>query len=182
MAADVETGSLSLVSDREAMREADFERLLQPVLGSAFRLANTILRDRQEAEDAVQEAALNAWRRFDAYRDQGKGIEPWFLTIVANQCRSRLRSRWWRVWRHPDIDFGSTPSHEEAVLTRSRLAQAVERLTAEHRSVLFLHYQLDLPNDEIARILGLRVGTVKSRLNRATAQLRLVIGKETHHV
>ena len=67
--------------------DAAFERGLQPLLGPAFKLAYTMLRDRPEAEDAVQQAALDAWRSFARFRDDGRGMGPWFLTIVPRAIR-----------------------------------------------------------------------------------------------
>src|SRR5439155_13416046 len=64
-----------------------FEELLSTVLDPAFRLAMTMLNDRTAAEDAVQEAAVKAWRSFGRFR-AGAEMRPWFLTIVANECRS----------------------------------------------------------------------------------------------
>src|SRR5260221_11295471 len=93
MAATVETGPARLVA---VAGDAGFERGLGPLLKPAFSLAYTMLHDRHEAEDAVQQAALDAWRSFDRFHDQGRGMGHWFLTIVANQCRSRLRTPWWR--------------------------------------------------------------------------------------
>jgi RNA polymerase sigma-70 factor (ECF subfamily) len=174
MAAEIDARAVSATSPDVA----HFERLLEPVLRPAFRLAHAMLRDRQEAEDAVQEAALTAWRAFDTFDERGRGLQPWFLTIVANQCRDRLRGRWWRVWRQPDISRGATPGPEGGVVLRAQLVEALDRLTPEHRAALYLRYQLDLPNEEVARILRLRVGTVKSRLHRALRQLRSTIDLE----
>src|ERR1700716_10460 len=88
---------------------SSFDELVLPLLGAAHSLAQAMLRDRHEAEDAVQEAMLNAWRKRHQFRDRGRGLKPWFLKIVANQCRSRLRSRWWHVWRRPEIERGAQP-------------------------------------------------------------------------
>src|SRR5262249_47763699 len=77
--------------------KGEFEELLRPHLRVAPRLAFGLLQDRVEAEDAVQEAALKAWRRFETFR--GGAFRPWFLGIVANQCRTVRRGRWWNVIR-----------------------------------------------------------------------------------
>lgn len=161
----------------------EFERHLQPLLGQAFRLAYAMLRDHPEAEDAVQQAALDAWRSFGRFRDGGRGIAPWFLTIVANQCRARRRSPWWRLGRpraeewEPATD---APSHEDRVILHDALARSFAGLSAEQRAVLFLYLELDLPQEEVARILGIRVGAVKQRLHRAMRRLRSALREEDY--
>lgn len=81
-----------------------FEALLNPVLDPAFRLAMVMLRDRAAAEDATQEAALKAWRKLDRFRPDAD-FRPWFLGIVANECRTARRSRWLRLLPLP-LEFG----------------------------------------------------------------------------
>ncbi|MBO0684236.1 MAG: hypothetical protein J2P45_13835, partial [Candidatus Dormibacteraeota bacterium] len=76
-----------------------FESLIEPLLEPSFRLACGILLDRTAAEDAVQEATFKAWRAMPRLRSDTSSLRPWFLRIVANQCRSMLRSRWTTVLR-----------------------------------------------------------------------------------
>src|SRR2546423_12473366 len=98
------------VSDDQAERIARakagdaraFEALLAPLVGPAFRLAMTMLNDRGAAEDAVQESALKAWRHLGQFR-AGSSLRAWVLTIVANECRSVRRARWWQVQRPAGI-------------------------------------------------------------------------------
>src|ERR1700736_2188588 len=94
------TGGVIAASTGEEVtgRDADaFVAMVEPVLPAAYRLAVGMLRSRDEAEDAVQEAMYEAWRSFGRVR--GGEIKPWLLTIVANQCRHMRRSRWWSVIR-----------------------------------------------------------------------------------
>src|SRR3989440_4534185 len=106
-----------------------FEELLSTVLDPAFRLAMTMLNDRTAAEDAVQEAAIKAWRSFGRFR-AGAEMRPWFLTIVANECRSARRSRWWHVWRFPEI--APQPLADEASAESIHPDKAVYRLARQH--------------------------------------------------
>jgi RNA polymerase sigma-70 factor (ECF subfamily) len=85
-----------LVRDAKRGDEAAFTSLLRPLLEPAYRLAAGMLQDRQLAEDALQEAAVKAWRKFHQLRE-GKEMRPWFFGIVANECRTTRRGRWWRV-------------------------------------------------------------------------------------
>ena len=161
----------SLVHLARAGDDAAFERVLEPLLVPAHDLAYAVLRDRQAAEDAVQESAVRAWRSFAMLRDASRA-RAWFLKIVLNQCRATMRTRWWR-WRLAGDRMDVEVDGEQAgVERRLDLERALRRLSREQRAVLFLFFQLDLPQEEVARVLGVRVGTVKSRLHRAVARLR----------
>ena len=82
-------------------RSVSFEAELRPLLGVAMRLATALRLERNDAEDAVQEAALRAWRS-RRNRRPGTDLRPWFLAIVANQCRETCRGRWASVLRFAD--------------------------------------------------------------------------------
>src|ERR1700686_1759714 len=88
-----------------------YERLLEPAVRSATRLAFAMLHDRSEAEDAFQESALRAWRRLRNLRE-GSPFQPRFMGIFANQCREIRRCRWWHLVRLPDTN--ATPAVDEA--------------------------------------------------------------------
>jgi len=157
-----------------AANDLAFERAVEPLLHPAYDLAFAVLRDRHAAEDAVQEAAVRAWRAFPGLRDESRA-RAWFLKIVLNQCRATMRTRWWRsnlVLERVDAEVAS---HAGGAELRVDLERALRVLSRDQRAVLFLAYQMDLPQEEIARVLGVRVGTVKSRLHRAMARLRLAL-------
>src|ERR1700737_339278 len=85
-----------LLRDAVAGDERAFDELIGPLVDPGYRLAVSMLGDRQEAEDAVQEATIKAWRNLHQLKDAGVA-RSWFFTIVANQCRSVRRGRWWSV-------------------------------------------------------------------------------------
>ena len=148
-----------------------FDELVGPLIDQAFRLAYGMLHDRQAAEDAVQEAAVLAWRKLNNLRP-GTEMRPWFLGIVANQCRTIARGRWWSVLR-VDLSLGlGGADFEDAIVRGADVRSALRKLSPEHREVLVLHYYLDLPLDEVAAIAGIPVGTAKSRINRGIAAMR----------
>jgi RNA polymerase sigma-70 factor (ECF subfamily) len=164
--ADVELVRRAKAGDRSA-----FDELVGPLIDQAFRLAFGMLHDRASAEDAVQEAAVRSWRKLSNLRP-GSPLRPWFLAIVANQCRTTLRGRWWSVLRL-DIPIGAVGgAFEDRIVRGEDVRAALRRLAPEQREVMVLHYYLDLPLHEVAAIAGVPVGTVKSRLNRGLAAMR----------
>lgn len=152
---------------------AAFEALVSPLIEPASQLARAILRDWHEAEDTVQEATFKAWRAVGKLRSDTTTLRPWYLTIVANEARSRRRGRWWNVVRlaEPRGDSeGPNPEHDASQSVD--LERAMRRLTDSERLILFMHFYLDLPLDEIGKVLGLSTQGVKSRMYRATRSMR----------
>ena len=166
----VERASLTLVQAAKQGDDLAFEALLEPLLEQAYRLACAMLHDHHAAEDAVQEAAFKAWRKVSQLRE-GSEMRPWFLAIVANQCRSAMRLRWWSVLRleAPEVASGSP---DDAVLEGYELRRALRTMEPSKRLVLVLHWYLDLPLDEIAAMTGTTVHGAESRLLRATQELK----------
>jgi RNA polymerase sigma-70 factor, ECF subfamily len=146
-----------------------FATLIEPLLDPAFRLAAVMLADRAAAEDAVQEASIKAWRKIGQLRGEVESLRPWFLSIVANECRMTRRRRWWSVVKLADVPAESNPDEGGAT---SDLLRAVQRLSAEDRLPLVLHFYLDLPLDETARALRISPAAAKSRIYRAAKKLR----------
>lgn len=166
------TQSASAIAVKAAKEgdEVAFQLLLEPLLGQAYRLACGLLHDHQAAEDAVQEAAFNAWRKLPQLRE-GSEMRPWFFAIVANECRSARRSRWWSVIRAVVPEPISQPQ-DEAIVAGVELRQALRAMDADKRLVLVLHWYLDLPVKDIAAITGLSIRGAETRLLRATNELR----------
>jgi RNA polymerase sigma-70 factor, ECF subfamily len=149
-----------------------FAELLEPVFDSGFRLAMTMLKDRSAAEDAVQEAAFKSWRKLDQFRP-GADLRPWFLAIVANECRTARRSRWWQVIRSDHSGtLGVVDTPEGAWAESIDLDTALDRLPKQHLLALTLYYQLDLPIEDVARVLGCSTGAARQRIHRALGALR----------
>jgi RNA polymerase sigma-70 factor, ECF subfamily len=155
-----------------------FGELLAPVLEPAFRLAMTMLNDRSAAEDAVQEAALKAWRKLAGFRP-GAELRPWLLAIVANECRTARRGRWWGVLRFADLDrLQRGAVTDRGWAERADLDAAVDRLAQHHLLALSLYYHLDLPIEEVARVLGCSPGGARQRVHRALVALRPAMAME----
>jgi RNA polymerase sigma-70 factor, ECF subfamily len=154
----------------ELVSAGAFDELVGVHLDAGYRVALAILHDPDEARDAVQDAAFKAWRNFGQLRD-GRSARPWFLRIVANQCRSVRRRHWWSVIRLPEIDR-TGPEFESASAAGADLQQALARLSPDERLPLFLHFYLDLPMEEVGAVLGLSAAGAKTRVYRAARKLR----------
>ena len=146
----------------------------------AFRTAWLICGNSSEAEDVIQESFIKAWRTLGRFRS-GSPFKPWLLTIVANEARSRGRrsARRSRLMEQLAADErlsgGAVPPPEAAVLRDEDAREVLLALGAlgeRHREIISLRYLLDLSEAEIAAVLGIRRGTVKSRLSRALERLR----------
>lgn len=158
-----------LAMSRARSGRADFDALIGPHLEAGYRTALAILHDPDGAHDAVQEAAFKAWRKLGQLHE-GKPARPWFLAIVANQCRSERRRRWWSVIRMPQIESPDTPRSEGE--DRLDVGRALAKLPHDDRLALFLYFYLDLPLEEVATVLGLSAGGAKTRVYRAAKKLR----------
>lgn len=144
-----------------------FSRLIEPLLDPAYKLAAVMLNDRGAAEDAVQEAAVKAWRKIGQLRGDAASLRPWFLAIVANECRMLRRTRWWSV-----LKFGELRSGQEVGESQTDLHRALLRMSPEERLPLILHFYLDLPLEEVARTLRVSPAAARSRIYRAAKRLR----------
>lgn len=156
-----------------------FRRLVDRHLDDAYRLAGVILNDRIEAEDAVHEAAVAAWRGFADLRDPAS-FDAWFRRILVNECRDRLRDRSRRrvvnVTRElVEAEHPRIPDASEATAARDALGRALAALTPDEQVVVTLRFHADLTVPAIAAVLGIPEGTVKSRLHHAMGRLRTAL-------
>lgn len=151
----------------------------QFVVGSADRLlrsAHLMTGDRGEAEDLVQECFLQITRRWRRVSEMDKPYSYALRVLTRLAVRSGGRRGRQRAELHQDMHerVAVTPALE-LVATRDELRNALLRLTRRQRTVLVLRYFLDLPDSEIAGMLGCSTGTVKSTISRSLGQLRAVI-------
>jgi RNA polymerase sigma-70 factor (ECF subfamily) len=162
----------TLVQDAAAGDQHAFVLLIEPHLPAAYRLACGMLRSDLDAEDAVQEAALKAWRHFGRFR-RDTDLKPWLFAIVANECRHQRRSKWWSVVRQPDAIDDAAKGESSLDPAALDLRRALHRLPHDQRLVLVLRFYLDLSYEEVAQTLRISNKAAKSRTYRAVERLRL---------
>ena len=139
-------------------------------------VAHRILRDRDLAGDVTQEALVKIWRELPRLRDVDR-FDGWAYRVLVNTCRDEMRRRRPTNLDLLDID-GWLPDASIPVADRDQLERAFVRLSADQRSVVVLHYYLDQSVAEIAAIVDVPVGTVRSRLHYAKRALRAAIDAE----
>jgi RNA polymerase sigma factor (sigma-70 family) len=144
-------------------------------LGPAARL---ILREPELARDAVQEAFISAWRDLPGLRDPDR-FEAWLFRLTVHSCLRMARRR----RRAIEVDIGAVDlpagtNFAGAVDDRDQLDRALRQLEPDRRALVVMHIYLGLPLPEVARQLGIPLGTAKSRLSRSLAVLRVVIKGE----
>ena len=149
-----------------------FATLAAGSIDRLFNIAQLMLRDRDQADDAVQETLVCAWRDLKGLRDLD-GFDAWLHRVLI-RCvyreANRERRRSWRTVQVPDLPTrGDTALDVE---NRDALDRGFRRLRPEHRAVLVLRLYLGFSDEEAAAALSVPVGTIKSRLNRATSALR----------
>jgi RNA polymerase sigma-70 factor, ECF subfamily len=136
-------------------------------------VARLILRDPERAKDAIQDAYVRAWRDLPTLRDPDR-FDAWLRRLVVNACLNearRTRRRPFEVELLP-IDHPTTIDSSGLVADRDQIERGFRRLEPEQRAVIVLHYYLGYPLPEAADMLGVPLGTAKSRLHRAIQVLR----------
>jgi RNA polymerase sigma-70 factor (ECF subfamily) len=147
-----------------------FEVLVRGAIPRLYAVALRILRDLHQAEDAVQDTLVDAWRDVRALRDPDL-FESWATSILVRNCyRAAKRARAARQLPPATPATGDNPM--AAIDDRERIERAFRRLTPDHRVVIVLRHYLDWEPAEIAAVLGLAPGTVRSRLHYAIASMR----------
>ena len=161
-----------------------YEELVRMHQGLAFRVALVAAGDASDAEEAVQDGFVKAYRALGRFRD-GSPFRPWLLKIVANEARNRRRSAGRRSGLALRVAAAASgdaaPSPEAAAVAHERrveLLAGLSRLEEPDREILVHRFLLELGEEETAAALGLRRGTVKSRTSRALARLRTLVGEE----
>ena len=155
-----------------------FSELATSAINSLYGIAFLILRDDELAKDAVQNALFAAWRDIRGLRDPDR-FEAWLRRLTVRACYRVAMTVRRRAAAEQELlplhDLAAPDEDQRLVAVRDELDRAFTQLTAQERSVIVLHYYLDLSLSDAADSLGIPLGTMKSRLNRATRALRAAI-------
>jgi RNA polymerase sigma factor (sigma-70 family) len=177
----------------DSIKKKRFQAVVLPHLNSAFNLACWLTRDRQDAEDVVQEACLRAFRFFDGFH--GEDGRAWLLTIVRNTFynwyqdsrKQRQETSFDETLHHAEAgdNIGQMPAdnNPEALLIRKdseqQLQQALQALPLEFREVMVMRELEELSYKQIAGIVGIPIGTVMSRLGRGRKLLAAILASSS---
>jgi RNA polymerase sigma-70 factor (ECF subfamily) len=153
--------------------EVAFAQLVDLDGDRCYAIAYRILRDVERAQDAVQQAFLLAWRELPRLRDPER-FDVWLHRLLVNACYEEHRRyrRWSSNVRTLPVDGPAGRDEFVSIHDRDELERAFVRLSPEHRAVVVLHHHAGMPLASIAEVVGVPVGTVKSRLHNATRILR----------
>ena len=162
--------------DGETDRRRRFSTLCESLRPDLLRFAWWLGRDRGLAEDVVQESMLRAWKSFDSLTDEGKA-KSWLLTIVRREFARTFEKKRIEVADvdalvAAESDLLSAPDDERVTEMRN----AIFRLDADYREPLVLQVLMGYSTQEIADMMGMQQGAVLTRLFRARARLRQVLG------
>lgn len=173
--------------EKEALSSESFNEIIRQHQRRVYRVLYLLLEDADAADTLTQECFLRAYKSLGDFRGECR-IETWLLRIAVNLARDHGKSRRTSFWRRlvglegaegsntaPRQLRGSEPSPERVLLAREELETvwaAVALLSQQQRTIFLLRFAEELSLSEIAAVLSLRIGTIKTHLFRATAKIR----------
>lgn len=152
---------------KETIDKLNFINLIQDNKVSLYRLAKSILRNKQDIEDAISETILKAFENLNRLKSRDS-FKPWIMRITANECYNILRKKK-RIDLKEDMETLNLTYEDNS---ENELMWTIDRLEEDYRTVLVLFYYEDMSMKDISNVLNISLGTVKSRLSRAKAKLR----------
>ncbi|MFB9369137.1 sigma-70 family RNA polymerase sigma factor [Kitasatospora sp. NPDC001664] len=175
-------GQTALVAAVARGDETAFAALYRSLAGPVYGLALRLLRSAAHAEEVTQEVLLEVWRTAPAYRPERGTVLTWALTIAHHRAVDRVRSvrassdRELRFSRQDQPLHGPETDQVEHLLDADRVRSALAELTAPQRESLVLAYYGGYSQREIAALLGVPLGTVKTRMRDGLRRLRPIVG------
>ena len=165
-----------LVEAAQRGDQAAFVDLVKSRGDGLFAIAQRILRDVDRAEDALQDALVIAWRDLRSLRDPDR-FDPWVHRLLTNVCIEQARRERRRATNLRVVSFGNpaAPDDLSGIADRDQLDRAFRWLAPEERAILVLRYYIGYEPTDIAELLGIPAGTVRSRLHHANRAMRAAI-------
>ncbi len=154
-------------------KTAWFCQKISQLKNSMYVTAIGILRNKEDAEDAIQNALMQGYDHLDDLRFFDK-IKPWILRILVNECYKILKKRMYTV----DIEELEVSSGEDTIEQKTILWESVLALEMKYRTAIILYYYENMPVKDMAKVLGITVDAVKQRLFRARKMLREILESE----
>jgi len=166
----------------QTIESDDFDWIVQQYQKRIYRVLLFMVKDADTAENLTQDCFLRAFRQRESFRGESS-LATWLVSIAVNLAHDYRRNRRWAFWRRlkqtdqiekiPVLDMQPTP--EQAVLEKELLAEvqaAVDKLSERQRTVFLLRFIEDMSLDEIAGVMDMPTGTVKTHLFRAVTSIR----------
>ena len=156
-----------------------FNHLYENYSGALYTIINQIVPDKDTASDVMQEVFVNIWRKIDSY-DASKGrLFTWMLNIARNAAIDKVRSKGYKdnLRNQPIVEneSGGMAMSTHALVHDVGLKKVLAKLNDEYRKLIDLSYFQGFTHEEIAKMLGIPLGTVKTRIRSALSQLRTMI-------
>ena len=159
------------MAETDSERIMAFQRLADERLDASYRLANSILGDESQSQDAVHDAVVQAWQSWPSLRDRAR-FDAWFYRIVVNTCRNRRRgAKYRRSTGLAEVRL-TTPDASADIHRRLRVEEALHEIKPDDVVVRALRHFMDLQLDDIALLLDVPLPTAKTRLRSARLRLR----------
>ena len=168
---------MEIVKDPGNDHEAILTHMVETYEVLLFRTCYMYLRDKESAEDAVQETFLKAYRALHTFRGDCSE-KTWLMRIAVNVCRDMGRSRWMRfVDRRVSLDLLPEPTQEYDNWNSLDLARAIMKLPVKLKEVVLLYFYHDMTMREISEALGVSASVVSKRIKQACSKLEGILGR-----
>lgn len=155
------------------MDAVTFQALAMPLERLMYHVSYSMLHSDADCADAVQEALIRAWQKRGTLRDTDK-FKPWMMRILVNTCKDMLRKR----SRRQFVPLTEETAVSEPPTAPVPLREAIDLLKPEMRVVVILHYLEGYSVADVAQVLRIPTGTVKSRLKKARERLSVLLNEE----
>ncbi|MDF2596260.1 MAG: polymerase sigma factor [Clostridia bacterium] len=162
------------------IQQADIDRILELYGDSLLRMCYIYLRDKQLAEDAVQDTLIKIYRNYHTFKSYSSE-KTWIMAIAINTCKNYMRANWFKkVVTGLRTEHSEYDSLDEKMIKDEKGQEIIEeimQLNHKYREVILLYYYQEMSTKEISAILGIKEGTVRVRLQRAREKLSITLRK-----